>query len=803
MNKFLKNLLAEIGHDYTSPNARIYNNKQYFTGGLVTTPKRGLVDGPGSYGGELLTDEILLERLKNNKGKKTYTQIAEELNKEGFVTRAGKITDAALEQRAIRGNFPKGLASRFDKESIESLYEVSTPENIKLFEESKISEKLFRRRAISRRQDLKRTHSPERKVYLKDQGKKWRDNPANFEKIKQNTLNSKIEMRKKYGMTPPAANAKEELWRSLFTDAQRHKPGRRLKTIGEYKGSITREQMYNSKILDTKTGKVITFNPQKIGIPLEKYITLENTGFTYKQVIKPYDQKWFINDTPGLRKEINQKLIKGWTEGSTVNFFEIQHNAGRWNDPFDVSLSNRDVNQKEHFARKDFEKKWNEANNLDEASKRFGAKKTAFKNFIKELPKGIASRPGIITRRRLLGEDVPFSQQLKNLEQRGIKIDPEVLKKSEKIGQLLGDLGCGKAGGGRIKFANGSSCIRKGLDIMRTGDVKDSVQAKKVMDIAKEAGNPKKLKSVLRLLLAGTGVALVAEEIGTEALVAANGLLKGKPFKESWADSYLSYVTHGINKKSSKELAVESFKSPSLTVTNEIQNIDEKLYSLEEKRRTELNEVDWEIEGSGSGSTAAIINKRYDNEKKKLLNKRAPLKNSLTGGLETNINLLKNKLINKEDAQEASYVYSRMSLRDQMEGIPGIVDDSETQDEAGVTRPRDRYADNKAIPRLDIPNYLDKTYLEPFKEKYPDLTIKDLREHEDEQGNPVFNDAMISDLMANDLYAAGTQSEDAGFFKEIIEPKPMYDFARGGIATLAGKRSKPMPHGLDYLMRKK
>jgi len=46
MNKFLKNLLAEIGHDYTSPNARIYNNKQYFTGGLVTTPKRGLVQEP-------------------------------------------------------------------------------------------------------------------------------------------------------------------------------------------------------------------------------------------------------------------------------------------------------------------------------------------------------------------------------------------------------------------------------------------------------------------------------------------------------------------------------------------------------------------------------------------------------------------------------------------------------------------------------------------------------------------------------------------------------------------------------------
>ena len=28
-----------------------YNTQKYLTGGLVTTPKRGFVDGPGSYGG--------------------------------------------------------------------------------------------------------------------------------------------------------------------------------------------------------------------------------------------------------------------------------------------------------------------------------------------------------------------------------------------------------------------------------------------------------------------------------------------------------------------------------------------------------------------------------------------------------------------------------------------------------------------------------------------------------------------------------------------------------------------------------
>ena len=385
--------------------------------------------------------------------------------------------------------------------------------------------------------------------------------------------------------------------------------------------------------------------------------------------------------------------------------------------------------------------------------------------------------------------------------------------KAKAISQLLGDLGCGKAGGGRIKFAEGSNCVRKGLDIMENADVKNTVQAKKIMNIAKEAGNPKQLKSILNLLVAGSGAAIVAEEVIAETLFAANGLLKGKPLKEAWADSYLSYIPglltgKGLDKKSSKDLAVESFKSPNLTATNEIQNIDEQLNSLEENRQTELNEVGFEIEGTTSDITENQINQKYDQRKKELINKRTVLKNKLTGGLEANINLLENKLRNKKDSEEAKSIMSEMGLRDQLLGIPGIPDDMETQSEAGVIRPVARYKNNKTIPKLDIPNYLNETYLKPFKKKYPDLTIKDLREYEDEQGNRVFNNAMISDLMAKDPYSQGTQSEDAGFFGETITPKPMYDFAGGGIAKLAGKRSGPAPQsgptpqGLDYLLKR-
>ena len=79
--------------------------------------------------------------------------------------------------------------------------------------------------------------------------------------------------------------------------------------------------------------KIITFG--KNGKNLKNYIN-KNTPYKYEKFLQPYAQKWFINNTKGLRTEINSKLIKNYEPGSVDNFFEIQHNAGRYNDPFDV-----------------------------------------------------------------------------------------------------------------------------------------------------------------------------------------------------------------------------------------------------------------------------------------------------------------------------------------------------------------------------------------------------------------------------------------------------------------------------------
>ena len=113
----------------------------------------------------LLTSEILLEYFKKHKGKK-YAEIAKILHKDGYRTRAGKITPEVIEMRAIRGGMTGYGHSKFI-ETTKELKEISTPENLKLFKQGKISEELFRQRAKGRRGDLKRSGFARKKTSIK------------------------------------------------------------------------------------------------------------------------------------------------------------------------------------------------------------------------------------------------------------------------------------------------------------------------------------------------------------------------------------------------------------------------------------------------------------------------------------------------------------------------------------------------------------------------------------------------------------------------------------------------------------
>jgi|TARA_R110002126_G_scaffold178869_1_gene327920 hypothetical protein len=500
---------------------------------------------------KLITNEIVADRLKNNKSKKTFKQLADSLNEEGYYNRAGKITKASLEKRAQQLNLT-GFGSKPQNLNTQSLYEFSRPENIKLYEEGKITEDIFRQRAKGRKNDLARKGTDKFIEYRKKINKKYREDAKKpgfedrAERLKRDSANSRAAHRLKYGAPPPATNAKEELWRGLFTNGQEYKPGKRLKTIGDYKGSITRKQMYNAKILDTKTGKTFTFNN------LEKYITPENTGFTYKQTIKPYEQKWFINNTPGLRTEINQKLLPNYKKGTPANFFEIQHNAGKSIDPFDVSLSNKEVNLKEYLVRNNFEKKWSKAKTLTE-------KKAAFKNYVNELPE-IVSKPNMVKRNRSFGKNIEFSEQLKNIQKRGVKINPEVLEAANKLdnfkksvsrlkGAQLGTVcrtltkAIPMAKGGRVNFASGGGAV---ANCLRLIDKNPAAAIRAVSSISKGSGKLKSTINVARLAK-GVGYGILAE-LAIAGPLAVADIRSGESGKRT-----LGNATYGLLGQTSKE----------------------------------------------------------------------------------------------------------------------------------------------------------------------------------------------------------------------------------------------------------
>ena len=219
-----------------------------------------------------------------------------------------------------------------------------------------------------------------------------------------------------YGTPPQAKTPKQFLFRDLFSIAQKSEKGDRLKLVKKFaKKDFKKENFYSDvEVLDTKTGKKFNFKN------IEKYINPKNTGYSFKDVIKPYEQKVFLNEK-GLRNEINSKMIPGWNTGLRDNYFEVQHVEGRFKNPFNVHISPKASNAREGVVRARFDKNWEKAKTLSD-------KKEAFKEYTDNLPKAIASQPGMITRPREFGERVPFDEMLRETKQSGVKLPRGILK---------------------------------------------------------------------------------------------------------------------------------------------------------------------------------------------------------------------------------------------------------------------------------------------------------------------------------------------------------------------------------------
>ena len=371
---------------------------------------------------------------KQNPDGFTDPQFAEYLNNLNKKSKGNKnFTEKSVESRRNRLNIKSKSPLIFGSNKPISEFKKEAKKldiNTKGLTDTEIKNKVRNRRGMLVRQE-KLKADPEYRA----QQKKVKDDWAkkNVEKVKESHKKYRKKIYKKMGIPAPAGNAKEELFRSLFVDAQQYNPEagkNRLQLVQDVKGgkSISKDNWINAKIIDTKTNKPITFNN------LENYIN-NNTQFTFDEVIKPYRQKWFINDQ-GLRNIINEKMVPNWSLGDKRNYFEIQHNKSRWVDPFDVSLGTTVSNPKEFRIKQNFENIWNK--NVDPETKKIKITPEVkqavgdYKKQIKDL--NIISKTEIAKRDRPFGNLIDFDKTLKNIKKVGANIPTKAIKDVAKYG---------------------------------------------------------------------------------------------------------------------------------------------------------------------------------------------------------------------------------------------------------------------------------------------------------------------------------------------------------------------------------
>jgi hypothetical protein len=316
----------------------------------------------------ILTKEKFIEILTKHKGQKTFSEIAEILNKD-YVTKDGKNFTATIIADRARDAGLVGFSKITNKPlTVKEIKKLSTKENIKRYNKGEISLDLFRQRAIDRGAAARR--SPEQKAKRAErQLKKYRRDIKTEEgraRMKANRVRSKAKEYKLKGMDPPATTATEALWKDIVKTARENPGNGRFSIASGFKKSMDRGNFFsdNIKIKDSVTGKTFTFGKDiaSKGNQLKNFINKNAGSFNivnFQEAVKPYQQKKFIDSIPGLRNLINSQLIPGYNPGQAQNAFTVQHNLGRQRNPLKVSLAFLNDNVKEFRVKDAFERIYN------------------------------------------------------------------------------------------------------------------------------------------------------------------------------------------------------------------------------------------------------------------------------------------------------------------------------------------------------------------------------------------------------------------------------------------------------------
>jgi len=274
--------------------------------------------------------------------------------------------------------------------------------------------------------------------------------------------------------------------------------------------------------------------------------------------MKPYRQKYFINDIPNLRNNLNAALIPGWTGGDKRTAVTIQHDFGRQNNPLKASIAFYDANTNEFQIKDKFERAWAQNVGEDGKIKVTPEIKKAYKQYTSDIAeKNIISKPSMVKRDRTFGRGLDLTETLKIAKERGATIPQGAFKKAKKYENLLVRLCPKKAEGGRIGFAlgSGAKCGGRRLEqilLRGTTNKDEQMLANAILKGGRD------LMSV-RGLLGPAGLAAgVAFEAG---LIGFDMLNEGRTFREAIGNSLFNYALGDKTKIDPKEERYKRYKA--------------------------------------------------------------------------------------------------------------------------------------------------------------------------------------------------------------------------------------------------
>jgi len=418
--------------------------------------------------------------------------------------------------------------------------------------------------------------------------RRWKE--KNPEKVKAINLASRQKSYLTKGIPPPANTAEQALFRDLWSIARDKKGTLKLGPIDKNINILETKNFYSNKNKIIDTTNKIEYDFKDFTNKLNK----KNVGYSFERIIEPFRQKYFIAAQPGLRTQINTKMLPGWDASKLSNYFEVQHVQGRNVNPYNVHLSTGKPNKLESTFRTRFEKAWDLAKKQKLKNKNFnliGAQKNAFKMFTDSMAEveGIASQPSMASRPREFGERLRLSTMLRDVKKEGVKLPRGILKEAGELFNIFNKgnydiqkntavaLGCPiyKAEGGRIGYALGTATI----NCVNTKLTNEPVQSSMKLRVTEGIGRIKPAATNFLKILGRGGAraaplaALAAVGAGIEPLV-----------KQFVADDPTTYLT---NENQMKGMLLS-------TIEGETPKVDEEI-------------LKWQLPALGAATAAGAI----------------------------------------------------------------------------------------------------------------------------------------------------------------------------------------------------